>query len=222
MGGIVVDLADPERALAVAYAPRDLQPGLTALFALDERLGGIVASTTEPMIGLMRLAWWRESIEKLGTAPAPAEPLLGALAGVSAHGVSPTSIAECEDGWAALLDGDLDAETIARHGRKRGGQLFLSAARLLGAPEEGMEAAGTGWALADLGHRHSDPQIRAEARAQARAALAALGGRRWPKSALPLAVLALLATRDAKDGGVRRQGAPNRLFRLLALRLFRR
>lgn len=215
-------LTDPERALAVTYALPALRPGLTALFALDEKFGEIVATTTEPMIGLMRLAWWREALEKLGAAPIAGEPLLQQLAGITSKGVSPASLAAIEDGWTAMLDGEMDDEAIARHGRVRGGSLFRAAADWLGAADAGIAAAGAGWALADLGHRHSDPRVRETARAQARAQLAPLKGRRWSRAALPLAALATLAARDAAATGARRQGSPRRLIRLLALRLARR
>lgn len=217
-----MDLADPERALAVAYAPPECRPGLTALFALDEKLGGIVGTTTEPTIGQMRLAWWREAIEKLGSGVAAAEPLLTALGDVVARGVSADLIAEIEDGWSALLDGEPDPAAIARHGAKRGGYLFLTAGRLLGCEDPALDAAGTGWALADLGHRHSDRHVRAEARAQARAILTPLAGRHWPRSTHPLAALTLLAMRDAGQEGARRQGSPARLLRLLRLRVTQR
>ena len=84
----MIELADPERALAIAYAPAEHRPALTALFALDERLAGIVAATTEPTIGLIRLAWWRESLEKLDREPPPAEPLLQALASLLPLGLT--------------------------------------------------------------------------------------------------------------------------------------
>src|SRR3546814_5769707 len=50
------------------------------LVALDISLGRVVASTSEPMIGAMRLAWWREALERLHLPPVPGEPVLQALA----------------------------------------------------------------------------------------------------------------------------------------------
>lgn len=215
-----MNLADPERALAVTYAPPPARPALTALFALDERFGTIVASTTEPVIGLMRLAWWREALERLDQAPPPAEPLLSSLArAMLPPGVTGASLAEIEGGWAALLDGEPDAEAIVRHGRARGGTVFRSAARVLGASDPRVPAAGEAWALADLGHRHSDPAVRETARRLARGVLAALPGGTWERSARPLAALAVLARRDAAPGATRAQGAPRRVARMLALRL---
>jgi phytoene synthase len=214
-------LADPERALAVTYAPRPFQAGLTAIFALDERLGAIVAGTTEPLIGLMRLAWWRESLERLDSAAPPAEPLLVQLAtDVLPHGATGKMLADIEDGWAALLDGGEDL--VVRHGRERGRNLFLAAGRLLGARDDQLGPAGETWALADLAHRHSDEGVRTEARTRAAAAARAFTGVRWSTPARPLAALAALAAWDAADLAPRRQGSPKRLARMLALRFFGR
>lgn len=193
--------------------------GLSALFAFDERLGGIVSSTSEPMIGLMRLAWWREALEKLDRDPAPAEPLLGLIAdNALPRGITGASLAAIEDGWAALLDGEPDAEAIARHGRERGANLFRAAAALLGADDARLATAGEVWALADLGYRHSNPQARDSALARARSLAAAMSSGPWAPAARPLAALFVLARRDALAQR-RAQGAPGRLLRMLALRV---
>lgn len=217
-----LELADPERALAVAYVPVERRAALTALFAVDERFGQVVASTAEPMIGLMRLAWWREALEKLDRDPAPAEPLLGSIAEhVLPHGVSGAQLAAIEHGWSALIDGEPADDAIARHGRERGGKLFSAAAALLGSDEPRLAAAGEVWALVDLSIRHSRQPVREAARAQARSRIAAMPSGRWPPSVRALAALYVLARRDAQQGE-RRQGSPGRLLRMLALRLFGR
>ena len=186
---------------------------------LDERFGQIVASTTEPMIGLMRLAWWREALEKLDRDPAPAEPLLKTLvADLLPGGVTGAALAEIEDGWAALLDGEPDEAAIARHGRERGAKLFEAAAVILGVSDDRIAPAGAQWALTDLAFHHSQAAVRESAFRQA-AALTATGSvRSWPKSARPLAALAILASRDAQ-ARTRVQGSPGRLMRMLALRI---
>jgi phytoene synthase len=217
-----LELADPERALAVAYAPADRRAALTTLFLLDERFGQVVASTAEPMIGMMRLAWWREALEKLDRDPAPAEPLLGVIAEhILPRGVSGARLAAIEHGWSALIDGEPDDEAIARHGRERGGNLFSAAATLLGADDLLLAKAGEIWALVDLSLRHSQPRVRDTARGRARSLIAAMPSGRWSSSTRPLAALYVLARRDA-ERGERRQGSPGRLFRMLALRLFGR
>lgn len=219
MADDLVALADPERALAVAYAPAQVRAALAAIFALDERFGGIVSSTTEPMIGLMRLAWWRETLEKLDRDPAPAEPLLKRLAEqVLPRGPTGASLAAIEDGWAALIDGEPDEDAIARHGRERGGNLFKAGAALLGADDMRLAVAGEVWALTDLGYRHSDGKVRDSALARARKLAAAIPSGRWARPARPLAALFVLAVRDAFAKS-RAQGSPQRLLRMLALRL---
>lgn len=174
------------------------------------------------MIGLMRLAWWREALEKLDRDPAPAEPLLLALAQhVLPDGVTGQALSDIEDGWAALLDGEPDADAIARHGRERGAHLFTAAAALLRAGDARLAQAGEIWALADLGFRHSQARVREAARARAVQLARSLPAGRWPVSARPLAALFVLAKRDA-IAGRRAQGSPGRLLRMLAIRLIGR
>ena len=219
--GPAVSIADPERLLAASYAPAGARPALTALFALDERLGAIVSAAREPTIGLLRLAWWREALERLDRAPAPAEPLLSAVADqLIPKGVSGAALAALEQGWAALLDGEPDPEALARHGREHGGRLFEAAATLLApsVPLPGVAAAGTGWGLADLADHHSNGSVRAEARRQAAVALAA-APTRWPGPLRPLGALTLMARRDLARDGPPDRGSPGRVARMLAMRL---
>src|SRR5262249_40968192 len=125
------DLVDPERQLAVAHAPRLAQESLGTLFAIDERLGGIVARTREPSIALMRLVWWRDALVALDQAPRPAEPLLAAAAALRPDHVAGTEIAAMVEGWEALIDDpDLGAETLELHARERGARLFELAGRV--------------------------------------------------------------------------------------------
>jgi 15-cis-phytoene synthase len=184
------------------------------LFALDARFAQIVRTTSESMIGLMRLAWWREALERLDGSTPPAEPLLRSIAAeLLPLGITGAQLSEIEDGWAALLDGETDAPAIARHAA-RGGHLFAAAAQVLGA-EMTLEGAGRLWALAGLANGRADPQVRAEAARQgATITLPA----RWSKHARPLGMLGALARTDVRSTG-RQQGHPARLLRMLALRL---
>ena len=71
---------DPDRKLALAYVPAAARPAVEALWRLDVALAAILATGTQPLISQMRLAWWREALERLDHAPPPAEPVLQALA----------------------------------------------------------------------------------------------------------------------------------------------
>lgn len=53
---------DESRWLALRYAPDHARRALVALYLLDIELARS-ARTSEPMIGLIRLQWWRELIE---------------------------------------------------------------------------------------------------------------------------------------------------------------
>lgn len=215
---------DPEIALSIAYARADRRAALETIWALDAQLGGIVRSTSEPMIGAMRLTWWRDAIDALGHGPAPAEPLLQRLATVPrVQEGAAGRLSEMAEGWISLLDPfPLPREGLEAYARQRGGVLFSELARQLGAAvTPAIPGAGAGWVLVDFAFRCSD-------RATAEAALDLAGpmllsamATRWPREARPLGMLASLALRDARAGlGVARQsGAPLRLLHMLRHRL---
>jgi 15-cis-phytoene synthase len=205
---------DPERALALGYAPAESRAGLATLFALDDRLSRIVRETSEPGIGQLRLTWWFEALERLDREPAPAEPLLQALkAQVLSAGVTGGLLAGMVDGWEPLiLEEAPDWELI---GRERGGRLFEAAARLLGAADPRIGRMGEGWALAEFAIRWRFPDG-SGTRDLAKARLVDLSGPTLPRALRPLGALALLARSDLAGG---RPGSPGRVARLLAHRL---
>lgn len=206
--------ASPERALALAAAPRGRRAGLAALMALDDRLGAILRTTREPLVGQMRLTWWHDALTALDGGPGPAEPVLAALAAeVLPRGVAGAALAAQIDGWEALLEGT-DEAAVRRFAAARGGGLFGAAAALLGAEDAAIERAGEGWALADLSANLSDPAAAARARMLATERLTGLFRPRWSRAARPLGVLALLAEADMAN----RSGAA-RAARLVRHRL---
>lgn len=212
-------MVEPERALALSYAPMAARPALAALFALDETLGGIVRTTREPIVGQMRLTWWYEALVALDTAAPPAEPTLQTLHDVVLpHGASGRSLAGMTDGWEVLLEETLDAAAMDRFADARGGQLFAAAAMVLGCDDPRIRIAGQGWALADLAARLSDPAAAELACETARARLdAALRGR-WPKRARALGALAHAAQFDVMPSSPPPAG-PRRVGRMLIHRL---
>jgi phytoene synthase len=201
---------DLDRYLAALYAPAAVRPALLALHALDLELAEVVRTTTEPMLGQIRLAWWREQLQALDAGARPAQPVLAALADhLLPAGVSGASLEPLEDAWLALLADDLAAYAEAR------AVLFAAAARLLaGAPVPGIEALGAGWALVDLAR--SGREIAAEALADAERLLAPP---RVDGPARQLAGLAALARRDLAELRAGRlpgaRGTPGRQARLL-------
>jgi len=131
--------------LACLYAPASARPGLIALFALDLELAGLVASTTEPMLGEIRLAWWRERLEELDAGKAPAQPLLATLRDHALPVLRGAELAGLEDRWLAMIGSD-DVPPAHIDG---GGQLFALAARLLGGDAAVAHALGRAWVLGE-------------------------------------------------------------------------
>lgn len=209
----VSEIVDPERRLALAYAPRDRRQALAVLWALDERLGAIVAATREAMLGEIRLAWWRDALETLETSAPRGEPLLEAAAPlVRAHRLTPADLARLADGWTALLGPlPLERASLAAHGEERGAVLFRLSAAILGGGHSGLDDAGASWALVDLASRIQDRATAEAACALAGERMARLGAGRWQRPLRSLAVLTALARRDCRTGRSRRQGAPGRL-----------
>lgn len=203
-----------EQALAVGYAPAATRAGFAALLDLDHQLASILQSTTEPMIGQMRLTWWYEALEKLDREPAPAHPVLQRLAtSVLPAGVRGADLAPMIEGWEALLDdGDpLDDERIARHAEARGGVLFASVGRLLGG--EDWEALGIAWAKADLAGHMSDQAVAERIGAQALRELNAALSPKRTGGKRGLSGLAILA-RESLRHPDRLPGHPIRAARL--------
>lgn len=209
---------DPDRQLALAYVPAPRRSAIEALWRLDVTLGAVLATGREPMVTRIRLAWWREALERLDRERAPAEPVLQALAAHVVLTISGVELAAMEEGWAQLVgEGPLDPDRLHHYAAKRGGLLFAYSARLLGKPAS-VESAGARWALADLARRSSGA-------GEAQAAWSAARGLEepgiWSRRLRPLGMLSVLTRRDLDrgTGDLERQGSPARMLRMLRHRL---
>lgn len=211
-------IAEPERRMILSYAPNAAAgQGLAALLALDDKLAETVRSTTEPMLGQIRLQWWHDALAKLDDAAPPAEPVLEAVArGVVRDGVRGAEVAEIALAWQALLQDELDAEVLKAFAQ-RGARLFELAGRLAGAsPGDPLTKAGEGWALADLAGGLSDRGEAAAARMIAEQALAEATGAKWNRNGRALGAMAHLARLDLAGVPL---GSPRRTGRALWHRL---
>lgn len=197
-----------DRDLVRLYWPVELRPAFDALLAIEDALAEVVASSTQPALGAIRLAWWREALERLDHHPSPPEPRLAAAAAhLLARGVSGAALAGLEDGFATLLDETPDAERIGRGGEA----LFAIGAVLLGEGDAMLANAGRLYGLARavrLGYSFDTP-------------VKHFAGRRFPRRLRPLTALARLAARDlARAPLVEPEATPGRALALLSHRLF--
>jgi phytoene synthase len=178
----------PDEQVALLHIPAKLREAFAALFEIDSAMADVVARATDPALGRIKLAWWREQLEALDRGPPPAEPRLRAVAEhLLALGISGADLAGLETGWATLLDTEIDPQLIAR----RGAALFEIGGKLLGSDDPALADAGALYALASVGRRGL-PQLIEPARAH----LGELRHHRFEAKVRPLTMLARAAARD--------------------------
>ena len=198
-----------DRDLVRLYWPVELRPAFDALFQIEDALLEVVGTSTQPALGAVRLAWWRDALERLDQAPPPPEPRLQACAQLLLpNGVGGKQLSGIADGYATLFDEAPDLAMI----ESAGAALFRCGAILLGASDPRLEQAGGRYALARA-HRLGLLADRGEGRN-------GLKGHGFPKHLRPLTALARLAERDLRrDGEFEAEATPARAAALLAHRL---
>lgn len=151
-----LEALNDEQRLALAYTPVALRPPMEAYFALDRRLALLVSKTTEPLIGQMRLAWWRDM---LATSPATRPTGDAVLDAVGAHWSGrEQSLAELVNAWEILVAEDTLAEQqIQAFGKGRAAPFAMLDPSADTRTTELSLAKATRWALADAAAHISDP-----------------------------------------------------------------
>jgi phytoene synthase len=134
------DARDPRIMVAV---PRDRRAAIAALWAFAERLTKLLTDAREPLIGQIKLAWWRDMAVMLAADPAAlpkGEPLLAELA---ASWAGQAGLDTLVDAAEAMLVAD-DAAARDAAARAFGGALFA----LSGGPAGGGARWGLAWGAA--------------------------------------------------------------------------
>lgn len=185
----------PEAELAIAWSAPNLRAALTTALQLDRRLARIVARTNEPMLGQMRLAWWREALDKpIGQRPR-GDRVLDAI-GCDWAGQESALVAMI-DGWEVFVTATaLGRDEAEAFGAGRGA--FFAG---LGAAEDAprLAAAGARWAIAQAAGMVSQPQEKSVLVSAGRTVAGPVG--RMPAGQRGLAVLEALALRALRRGG---------------------
>jgi phytoene synthase len=167
------------------------------LWDLDLAFADVVATSTDPNLGAIRLAWWRERLDDLdaGKRP-PAEPRLEAIAvELLARGVTGGELSKLEDGWLPLLAPSPWNRLQADGLRLRGRTLFGIGARLLGGNPSDTDSAGAMWSLRDVGRTCTNRTSNEFLNAEAREAIKQLPAKA-PAIVRPMTVLAALAAAE--------------------------
>ena len=148
--------ADPDRYFAALFAPADKRPLLLVLYAFNHELARIAEVVREPMMGEIRLQWWRETLDGAREGKPRENDVARGLAKLFAHADLPTQLFDAMIDARAFdlsrdsvpnseeLDGYLDATSA---------NLMRLAARVLGAGDAHdhlAREAGIAYGLAGL------------------------------------------------------------------------
>ena len=153
--GALARAADYDRYLSVLFAPAGRREALFALIAFNHEIARIPEAVSEPMLGRIRLQWWREVLEAV-YAGEPARrhevavPLERAIRDCS---LDRAPFEQLLDGRETALeeDGPADLAALERYAAATGGSLtalMLQASGTDTAPAlEAARQVGTAWSL---------------------------------------------------------------------------
>ena len=137
-----------EHRIAIGYMARNLRVPMSVYFALDQRLDRIVAKTTEPMLGQMRLAWWRDMFAKPVAMRPTGDAVLDAI-GNHWEGQE-EALSALVDGWEHMLvEPPLSESSLLNFAKGRIAPMLTLVDPLNGASPKDAGAALRRWALAD-------------------------------------------------------------------------
>ncbi len=140
-------LSPPQR-LAVVYAPRDVREAFSVLLAFDAKMRDIVATTSETLIGQLKLAWWRDAAMADQVRRPRGELLFTRIGALGANAIQ-AELLLLLDAWEILLvDGGTDT-ALNRFARDRSAGIFGGYQRLVGCDAD-LDELGTAWAISDL------------------------------------------------------------------------
>ena len=191
------EIGDAE-CVALNYAGAEFRPKLAAFFALDRRLGQIVASSSETMLGQMRLAWWRDMLNASAQDRPAGDVVLDAIG--QSWGGEALALQPVVDAWEVFLVAEeLATDVLAAFGEQRSAPIVAALGSLDARTAEQVQVAGALWALADTAAYVSDETERAKVLDLAKATLdTPTSLARIPRS---LAVLKALSLRAIARGG---------------------
>jgi 15-cis-phytoene synthase len=148
MSDIESELRPPVR-LAIAYAPRPVRVAFSLLLRFDARFASVVGRASEPMIGQMKLAWWRDVLLRDPETRPKGEPLLGELLKVESQ-LRASAVEPLLSAWEILLAKDQwSAETLNEFAALRGSAIFETYADMVGCQFD-VGSLGTEWSTGDL------------------------------------------------------------------------
>ena len=154
--GTLVRQRDPDRYFSALFAPAGQRQFLFALYAFNRELAHIGETVREPMLGEIRLAWWRETLDGArANAPRPHHVARALAATLAANDLpAPLFDAMIDARQFDLLDGTFaDSANRDAYVDATSANLMRLAARILGAGDrfdDLAREAGAAYGLAGL------------------------------------------------------------------------
>ena len=145
--------ADPDRYFSALFAPAAQRPYLFAFYAFNAEVSRIAESVREPMLGAIRLEWWRETAEGAANGKPRNHDVARGLAALLA--ARPVALADLEAIIAARAV-DSSADTCADFAALEdyldatSGAVMRVAAKILGGKPEITRAAALAYGLSGL------------------------------------------------------------------------
>jgi phytoene synthase len=85
---------DPDRYFASLFAPAEFRPLLFVLYAFNVEIARVADRNREPLLGAVRIQWWREAIEGAREGRPRAHPVAIGLSELFARAAPPVAIFE--------------------------------------------------------------------------------------------------------------------------------
>lgn len=148
---------DHDRWLTMLFASADDREALAALYAFNHEVAKTRETVSEPMLGEIRLEWWREAINDLYSGTVRRHPVTEALA----QAMETRSLPQAE--FEAIIDGRISdlydtnpkkIDDLLDYADKTGGTVSRLGARICGVEDDQLlnaaSAIGRAWALTGL------------------------------------------------------------------------
>jgi NADH dehydrogenase [ubiquinone] 1 alpha subcomplex assembly factor 6 len=154
--GQLVRENDPDRFFCTLFAASEKREALFALYAFNHELARVAESVSEPMLGEIRLQWWREALDGIEAGTPRRHDVVDGLAGAWSSGLDRTLLDAMIDGRSLDLSSDPpeNLEALNAYAQQTAVSLTRQACLILGGSREGTldacENAGTAIVFAGL------------------------------------------------------------------------
>jgi len=142
---------DPDRYLTALFAPADRRGALIALYAFNQEIARVREAVSEPLLGRMRLQWWREAIDAIYAGrPIRHEVAVPLADAVARFGLDRRLFERMIDAREADLEYEPppDLAALVRYAEESSGTLVALVLQALGASSNATTATARGVGVA--------------------------------------------------------------------------